>query len=304
MDYFAALSAFVEAAQANNFSRAAEKLSIKASTVSRYIKDLEQDLGIALFNRSTRTLRLTEGGETFLQHAVCVLDALDHAKQATSSLNQHPRGLLKLNVPPAFARQHILPLLGEFMSRHPEVRLELTLDDHHVSLINAGVDLAVRIGVLPDSSLKARKLASERTLVCVSAAYAQQHPAPAVPQEVSAVLINGNLPEEVFFVPAFGHNHAVERVPVAGPLRINDLDAQLLAVEQGLGVACLPDWLVARKLASGALVQWLPQWQVQATHVPASLWLVYPPKRTVSSKVRCFIDFMVERVGSPAYWQP
>ena len=304
MDYFAALSAFVEAAQANNFSRAAEKLSIKASTVSRYIKDLEQDLGIALFNRSTRTLRLTEGGETFLHHALRVLDALDHAKQATSSLNQHPRGLLKLNVPPAFARQHILPLLGEFMSRNPEVRLELTLDDHHVSLINAGVDLAVRIGVLPDSSLKARKLASERTLVCVSAAYAQQHPAPAMPQEVSAVLLNGNLPEEVFFVPAFGHTHAVERVPVAGPLRINDLDAQLLAVEQGLGVACLPDWLVARKLASGALVQWLPQWQVQATHVPASLWLVYPPKRTVSSKVRCFIDFMVERVGSPAYWQP
>ena len=99
MDYFAALSAFVEAAQANNFSRAAEKLSIKASTVSRYIKDLEQDLGIALFNRSTRTLRLTEGGETFLHHALRVLDALDHAKQATSSLNQHPRGLLKLNLP-------------------------------------------------------------------------------------------------------------------------------------------------------------------------------------------------------------
>lgn len=303
MDYFAALSAFVEAAQANNFSRAAEKLSIKASTVSRYIKDLEQDLGIALFNRSTRTLRLTEGAETFLHHALRVLDALDHAKQATSSLNQHPRGLLKLNLPPAFARQHILPVLGEFMSRHPEVRLDLTLDDHHVNLINAGVDLAVRIGVLPDSTLKARKLANERTLVCVSAAYARQHAPPATPQELSGVLLNGNLPDEVFFVPAEGFAHGVQRVAVAGPLRINDLEAQLRAVEQGLGVACLPDWLVAGQLASGALVQWFAQWQVQATHVPASLWLVYPPKRTVSSKVRCFIDFMVERVGSPAYWQ-
>ena len=111
MDYFAALNAFVEAAHANNFSRAAEKLSIKASTVSRYIKDLEHDLGIALFNRSTRTLRWTEGGETFLHHAVRVLDELEQAKHATASLNQHPRGLLKLNLPPAFARHHVLPLL-------------------------------------------------------------------------------------------------------------------------------------------------------------------------------------------------
>ena len=158
MDYFAALNAFVEAAHANNFSRAAEKLSIKASTVSRYIKDLEQDLGIALFNRSTRTLHLTEGGETFLLHARRVLDELDQARQATSSLNQRPRGVLKLTVPPAFARHHIVPLLGAFAARYPEVHLELTLDEHPVNLISTGVDLALRIGTLPDSTLKARKL--------------------------------------------------------------------------------------------------------------------------------------------------
>lgn len=303
MDYFAALNAFVEAAQASNFSRAAEKLSIKASTVSRYIKDLEQDLGIALFNRSTRTLRLTEGGETFLHHALRVLDQLDQAKQATSSLNQHPRGLLKLNVPPAFARHHILPLLGEFAARHPEVRLELTLEDQHVNLISAGVDLALRIGVLPDSTLKARQLASEQTFVCVSPAFAQQQVAPVTPQALGAVLLNGNLPDEVFFMPESGHAGTLQRVTVAGPLRINDLDAQLLAVEQGVGVALLPDWLVAQKIKRQELVRWLPDWHVQTTQVPASLWLVYPPKRTVSSKVRCFIDFMVERVGSPAYWQ-
>lgn len=303
MDYFAALNAFVEAAQASNFSRAAEKLSIKASTVSRYIKDLEQDLGIALFNRSTRTLRLTEGGETFLHHALRVLDQLDQAKQATSSLNQHPRGLLKLNVPPAFARHHILPLLGEFAARHPEVRLELTLEDQHVNLISAGVDLALRIGVLPDSTLKARQLASEQTFVCVSPAFAQQQVAPVTPQALGAVLLNGNLPDEVFFMPESGHAGTLQRVTVAGPLRINDLDAQLLAVEQGLGVALLPDWLVAQKIKRQELVRWLPDWHVQTTQVPASLWLVYPPKCTVSSKVRCFIDFMVEHVGSPAYWQ-
>ncbi len=303
MDYFAALNAFVEAAHANNFSRAAEKLSIKASTVSRYIKDLEQDLGIALFNRSTRTLHLTEGGETFLLHALRVLDELDQARQATSSLNQRPRGVLKLTVPPAFARHHIVPLLGAFAARYPEVHLELTLDEHPVNLIRTGVDLALRIGTLPDSSLKARKLANEHTLVCVSAGYAQQHPAPDTPQALGPVVLNGNLPSDVFFVPRQDIDLAVQRVAVHGPLRINELDAQLLAVEQGLGVALLPDWLVTEKLARGELINWLPDWRVQATQVPAALWLVYPPKRTVSSKVRCFIDFMVEQVGSPAFWQ-
>ncbi|WP_248807067.1 LysR family transcriptional regulator [Pseudomonas sp. MWU13-2100] len=305
MDYFAALTAFVEAAQANNFSRAAEKLSIKASTVSRYIKDLEQDLGIALFNRSTRTLRLTEGGETFLHHALRVLAELDQARAATSALNQQPRGLLKLNLPPAFARHHVLPLLGDFAERFTQIRLELTLEDSHVNLISAGVDLALRVGVLPDSSLKARKLAAEHTLLCVSPRYARQHSPPSSPQELAecSAILNGNLPDEVFFVPRQVPGAQVERVAIKGHLRINDLDAQLLAVRQGLGMALLPDWLVADLLRQGELVHWLPDWQAQATQIAASLWFVYPPKRTVSSKVRSFIDFMLERIGTPPYWQ-
>ncbi|MEZ0548629.1 LysR family transcriptional regulator, partial [Pseudomonas sp. Env-37] len=152
MDYFTALTAFIEAAEGNNFSRAAERLGIKASTVSRYVKDLEQDLGIALFNRSTRTLHLTEGGQTFLIHARRVLDELENAKAATSALNQHPRGVLKLNLPPAFARHHILPALNDFLARYPQISVELVLDNNKVNLIHAGVDLAIRIGELADST--------------------------------------------------------------------------------------------------------------------------------------------------------
>lgn len=298
MDYFAALTAFVEAADGNNFSRAAERLGIKASTVSRYVKDLEQDLGIALFNRSTRTLHLTEGGQTFLHHARRVLAELEQARAATSALNQHPRGLLKVSVPPAFSRHHVLPWLGEFLQRYPDIQVELVLDDARVNLIESGMDLAIRRGTLPDSGLKARKLADEQWVLCVGKAFAARHAPPEGPQcliDYPAILGPGPADEVMFYREQTG-----VAVTLQGPLRINDLDARRLAAEQGLGLALLPLWLAADGLGSGRLQRWLPEWQVPAGE--AALWFVYPPKRIVSSKVRSFIDFMVERVGTPPYW--
>ncbi|WP_439865479.1 LysR family transcriptional regulator [Pseudomonas antarctica] len=301
MDYFAALTAFVEAAEGNNFSRAADRLGIKASTVSRYVKDLEQDLGIALFNRSTRTLHLTEGGQTFLVHARRVLDELEHAKAATSALNQHPRGVLKLNLPPAFARHHILPALNDFLVRYPQISVELVLDNTQVNLIHAGVDLAIRIGALADSTLKARKLSDGEYRVVVSPAFCSLHPPPVTPADlagVPAVLGTGAAGDITFVCGA-----QVSPLVHASCIRINDLDAQLIAARQGLGFALLPDWLVARSIQAGDLVAWLPAWSIRSVEREFAVWFVYPPKRIVSSKVRCFIDFIVERLGETPDWK-
>ncbi|WP_248750460.1 LysR family transcriptional regulator [Pseudomonas sp. MWU15-20650] len=301
MDYFTALTAFVEAANGNNFSRAAERLGIKASTVSRYVKDLEQDLGIALFNRSTRTLHLTEGGQTFLVHARGVLDALEHAKAATSALNQHPRGVLKLNLPPAFARHHILPALNDFLARYPQISVELVLDNTQVNLIHSGVDLAIRIGELADSTLKARKLCDGQYHVVVSPAFAQQYRAPSTPADLAGVpaVLGTSAPGEITFVSGSQVSARVhDRC-----MRINDLDAQLIAARQGLGFALLPDWLVARSIEAGDLLVWLPQWHLHGVERAFAVWFVYPPKRIVSSKVRCFIDFIVERLGEAPAWK-
>lgn len=289
MDYFVALTAFVQAAHSSSFSHAAERLGIKASTVSRYVKDLEQDLGIALFNRSTRMLHLTEGGETFLLHARRVLDELDQAKAATSALNQSPRGLLKLSLPPAFARRHILPALPEFTRRFAQVRLELLLDEAHANLIHSGVDLAIRIGELADSGLQARKIAAQRQVLVVSPGFAERYAEPGSPAGLAAL-------------PAITGTGLLGEPEWLGPaqIRISDLEARLLAVHQGLGFAVLPDWLVADSLGSGQLLHWLAGWPPSGN---AALWFVYPPKRIVSSKVRCFIDFMLERVGDHPYWQ-
>ncbi|WP_455925700.1 LysR substrate-binding domain-containing protein [Pseudomonas putida] len=293
MDYFAALTAFVEAADGNNFSRAAERLNIKASTVSRYIKELEHDLGIALFNRSTRTLHLTEGGQTFLHHARRVLAELEQARAATSALNQQPRGLLKVSVPPAFSRHHVLPWLGDFLQTYPDIRVELVLDEARVNLIDAGMDLAIRIGTLPDSGLKARRIADQQWVLCAAKDFADPPKGPDALGDYPAILGSS---EEV----VFRQGDRQVTVTLQGALRLNDLDAQRLAAEQGLGVALLPLWLAADGLRSGRLQRWLADWEVPGGE--AALWFVYPPKRIVSSKVRSFIDFMLERIGTPPYW--
>lgn len=300
MDYFAALNAFVEAVDGNNFSRAAERLGIKASTVSRYIKDLENELGIALFNRSTRTLHLTEGGRTFLLHARRALEELAQAKAAAAALNQHPRGLLRLNLPPAFARHHILPALGAFRQRFSDIELELTLDDSQVDLIHSGTDLAIRVGQLADSTLKARIIAPETHLLVVSAGFAETHSEPCEPAELEKLPAIVGLGSRASVMYTLGQQ--TRAVLPSNTIRINDLEAQLLAVHHGLGYGVLPDWLVAEDLACGKLIRWLEPWHLKPFAQASSVWFIYPPKRIVSTKVRSFIDFMIERFGVKPYW--
>lgn len=300
MDYFAALTAFVEAANENNFSRAAERLGIKASTVSRYVRDLEQELGIALFNRSTRTLHLTEGGRTFLVHARRSLDELEQAKTSASALNQHPRGVLRLNLAPAFARHHVLAAIKPFLRRFPEINVELVLEDSQVNLINSGTDLAIRIGTLADSTLQARKIADETHRIVVSPAFAREHQAPSIPDCLGQMpaIVGCDTHANITFIS----DDEATRLVRAGTIMINDLDAQMIAAREGVGYAVLPDWLIARSLAAGELIEWLPQWQVQLTDQPTAVWFIYPPKRIVSSKVRSFIDFIIEYLGVEPYW--
>lgn len=300
MDYIAALTAFVEAAELGSFTRAAERLGIKASTISRYVSDLEADLGIALFNRSTRALKLTEGGLTLRVHASKVLGELALARSATSSLNDEPRGLLKLNVPPAFARHHVIPALAEFRSRFPDIDVELDCDEQHVKLIEAGADLAIRIGCLKNSTLKARKIAEEQWVLCAGPSVVSRFAGLMHPEElVGTDFIAAKSVIEPMW--RMGDEQLCKRRNVQ--LKISDLEAQMIAVERGLGVALLPAWLVGRAIKEGRVSRLLEGWECLPGEGAESLWFVYPPKRIVSSKVRSFIDFMVGRIGAPPYWR-
>src|ERR1700751_4778006 len=161
MDYLAAISAFVRSVDLGSFSKAAGESGVKVSTVSRYVSGLEADLGAALLNRSTRNLHLTEAGRMFYERATQILADVEDARRATRSFNSRPQGLLRLNVPGAFGRRHVMPHMKDFLSAHPDIRLDATLTDATVDLIETGADVAVRIGALPDSVLIARRLAPQ-----------------------------------------------------------------------------------------------------------------------------------------------
>jgi DNA-binding transcriptional LysR family regulator len=307
MDYFAAVRAFVCAADLQSFSKTAHELAIKTSTVSRYVSELEKDLGIALFNRSTRGLVLTEGGRLFREHAMLALQALDDARQLTSSLNRTPQGVLRVTMPSAFGRQHIVPHLPAFMARYPNIHLDIVFTDETLNLIESGVDVAIRIGALSDSSLMAKRLAPHRRIVCGSPAYFERSGLPRVPQDLVAhdALRLSLVPDDTwFFTRLVDTQTPQEQVPVQlqGRVRADDSEAVLNLAVAGCGVALLPTWLVFTALREARLVQVLTEWEARTGRAEPAIWAVYPPKKIVSSKVRAFVDFFAEAIGEPPYW--
>jgi len=306
MDYFAALRAFVHAVDLGSFSKAAAEEGIKVSTVSRYVSGLESDLNAALLNRSTRRLHLTEVGTAFYDHAVQIIADVEAARLAAISLNASPQGLLRINVPAAFGRRHVVPHLRDFLAAYPDIRIDATLDDATVDLIASGADLAVRIGALPDSTLVARRLASHRRVPVASPVYVAGQPPIAAPGDLARhqCLSFALQPRDAWYFRQCAEPAAVPvEIALHGRFRANDSEALLDAALAGLGVALLPTWLVGEELRAGRLVSILPDWEGLIAQGPErAIWAVYPPKKVVSPKVRALLGFLDQRFGKPPYW--
>ena len=305
MDYFAALRAFVRSVDLGSFSKVAAEEGAKVSTVSRYVSALEADLGVALFNRSTRRLHLTEAGGTLYRHAVQVLAGLQEARAETASLNQSPRGLLRLNIPGAFGRLHIMPHLQAFLAAYPDIRVDVTLTEATVDLIEVGADLAIRIGALSDSSLIARRLASHRRLLVATPEYLCASPALEHPDDLTlhACIPFALQPTSGWYFRPKGESADPIVVKVDGRVRANDSEAVRSAALAGVGIALLPSWLVGEDIRNNHLALLLPGWEGAIALGPErAIWGVYPPKRVVSPKVKVFLDFMQKRFGNPPYW--
>jgi DNA-binding transcriptional LysR family regulator len=306
MDYLAAMKAFVRAVDLGSFSRAAAEAELKVSTVSRYVSALEADLGAALLNRSTRRLHLTEAGASFYEQAVAILADVENARNATASLNAKPQGLLRINVPGAFGRRHVVPHLKDFQALYPLIRLDVTLTDATVNLIETGADVAIRIGALEDSTLVARRLAEQRRMLVAAPAYLKQHGTPQQPGDLSrhqCLSFTLQLHDMWYFRPADAPDADLDEVKIHGNFRANDSDALLQLARDGLGVALLPSWILAEDVCAARLVPLLTAWEwaIAPGHERA-VWGVYPPKKIVSPKVRAFLTFIAERFGKPAYW--
>ncbi len=306
MDYLAAMRAFVRAVDLGSFSKAAAEENLKVSTVSRYVSALEADLGASLLNRSTRRLHLTEAGAAFHARAATILDEVEEARQATISLNARPQGLLRINIPGAFGRRHVVPHLKDFRDRYPHIRLDVTLTDVTVNLIESGADVAVRIGALADSTLVAKRLAPQRRMLVGSPAYLKRHAPPDQPDDLPQheCLTFALQPTDAWFFRKLDEAAPVLReIPIRGPFRANDSEALLRAARDGVGLALLPTWLLGEDIHAGRLTPLLPAWECLIAPGPErAIWGVYPPKKTVAPKVRAFLAFFAERIGAPPYW--
>jgi DNA-binding transcriptional LysR family regulator len=300
MDELGRLRAFVRAAELGSFSAAARETRVEPSSISRAVAALEADLGAALFNRSTRQLHLTEVGAAIFERARRILTDLDEARALAADLNAVPQGLLRLNLPGAFGRLHVMPYVPVFAAAHPRIRFDVTLTDATVDLIASGADLAIRIGARAETGLIARRLAPHQRILCAAPAHLAAYPVASVEDlHRCPALLFSLQPDRWFVTDRTGRR--VE-IPLQGSLRANDSEALLQAALAGLGVALLPTWLIQSELRSGALIQVLPDHHASYAEGERFIWAVHPPKRVVPPKVHAFIDGLANHLGSPPRW--
>lgn len=297
MEHLGDLAVFARVADLGSFTAAAESLRLSKSAVSKHMARLEQRLGTKLIQRTTRRLVVTESGRAVLVHAARLLAEAEAAEAAAQNLQSAPRGLLRVNMPMSFGLAHVAPLLPEFLAAYPEMRLDIGFNDRRVDLLEEEVDVAIRIGDLPDSSLVARRLAPGRIVVCASPDYLARCGVPKEPDQLKwhHCLIYTYLPDPDTW--RFG-GPAICNVRVQGPIRANNGDALRQAALAGLGIVRSPSFIVGPDIAAGRLVPILEDYAEPDSGIHA----VYPATRHPTPKLRAFIEFLVEKFGPEPPW--
>ncbi|WP_144113262.1 LysR family transcriptional regulator [Paraburkholderia sp. BCC1886] len=301
-----ALRLFVHVAATGSFIDTARHFGVPGSSVSRYIASLEEDIGQRLLFRHTRAVRLTEAGERYYVQVREALELLDAATEMAADKDAAPRGLLRVNAPVALGRRHIAPLIAAFQREHRELSIELMLTDAFVDPIQEGADVTVRIGKLADSSLVARTLGPQRYLVCASPGYLKQAGTPSGPDDLAAhncLIYKGHLGVQRWYFCRPGDPH-YRPFEISGDLRSNNAEVLVAAALEGQGVVLFPSWLYdAQAFRTKKLVRLLPDWLASVEPEPSEIHLVFPESRLRSRKVKMLSDFLIERIGTPPYWE-
>jgi len=299
MDRLNDVACFVSVVDCGSFTQAADQLGLSRAAVSKQVSRLEARLHARLLNRTTRRLSLTEVGQVFYASARRGLQEIAEAEAAVSTLQAAPRGTLRLNVPMSFGILYLAPALPRFLSRYPEINLDVRLDDRKLDLVDEGFDVAIRIGDLPDSSLVARRLCDCPRVVCATPGYLAAHGEPAVPDDLrrhnALTFSYSDAPSQWHFTARDGTPIAV---PVSGSARMNNSLALRELLLAGTGIALTPRFVVGPDLRAGRLRQVLADYGVRMLSVHA----VYPERRNLSPKVRAFVDFVAEMLSEPNDW--
>ncbi len=299
LDTLGALSLFAKAVETGSFSEAGRQSGLAPSSVSRRIVELEGWVGAALFHRTTRKLNLTEVGRSFYERTKGILLDLEEAKVMAAQLEDHPSGLIRLTIPASMER-HLTVAMGEFQTRWPGVQFVLTITDRLVDLVGEGYDLAVRIGRLEDSTLRARKIGEARRFLCASPRYLDRAGVPERPQDLAGhnCLIFRTHPG--YNVWRFKAGGRTVDVRASGNFSANSGTALVSAARDARGLILAPDWLVGPSLAIGEFVEVLPKHPPVPDRTP--IYAVHPYQRFVPPKVKTFVDFLVNRHDKDYDW--
>jgi len=297
METIAGLRIFVRVVEAGNFSEAGRQLGMAPSSISRQINELEDSLGSRLFQRTTRKLSVTEAGELYYERATNIVTEIDEAKLALSQLDGTPTGILRLNVPGSLSRRYIVPIVVAFQEKFPGVEVVLLASDQVMDMIEHRIDLTIRLGVLKDSSLIARKIGSGRRVLCASTAYLDNTDPPKSPADLAlhnCLTFRENPGSNIWKFK--NSNGVLSEVSVTGNLYANDGESLVAAAAMGHGIILVPEWLVNCELREGTLQEILTNYTTTPKETP--MYALYPRQRHLPPKVRAFIDFMVEQFSN------
>lgn len=298
MDLLTSMRLFVAVAEAGHFSAAADRLGISRAVASKYVQHLETHLGARLLQRTTRKLRLTDSGSAYLERCRQILADIDEAEADVAQQTAKPSGMLRVTLPVSFGIRHVAPLIAPYLARYPDVRIDLTLNDRRVDLIEEGFDLAIRVGPALEPGLVARRLGTDRMVICASPEYLARKGTPTHPEH----LAEHNC---ILYSHASGNNEWATNGPdgshsirVGGSVRVNNGDFINRIVVDGAGLMCQPGFLVEQEIRAGRLVRLLPDYAFQ----PIGIYAVYPSRQFLSAKIRTFVDFVAAHFAERQDW--
>jgi DNA-binding transcriptional LysR family regulator len=297
MDRLDALRAFVVSVDRGSLSAAARALGKSPASITRAVASIEDRLGTRIVRRTTRTLKLTEAGERYIVVARRVLTELDEAEKSADAGLTEPQGELSVTAPVAFGSLHVRPIVDTYLASHPGVRVRLLLLDRVVSIIDEGVDVALRIAHLPDSALIAVAAGSVRRMVVASPEYLERHGRPKTPSDLAAhrcIASTAITPSDVWTFGARREGDRAKHARIRPVLSVNLAEAAIRSALSGVGITCALSYQVSEQLSSGALVRLLDKFEPP----PLPVHLAYPAANARTAKVRAFVEVAARRLRS------
>ena len=294
MDVMHSMAVFKRVVEAKSFSAVARETNMSQSTVSKHIASLEERLDTKLLNRSTRSLKLTEAGKEYYQHCIRILNDFQEAEASIGKGKIDPTGTLRISTSAAFGRTYILPFLNEFLSTYPDIKIDLMFGDKYTDLVKEGIDLAIRIGPLEDSSLIAKKIGSSPRIVVASPEYLVKHGRPKKPADLikhSCLFYSLQKSPDLWYFNSTQEGD--ESIRVDGRVKASSPDAVCDATLEGLGISILGEWYVREHIKKGRLIKILPDFKPTAYDIHA----VYPERRFVPQKVKRMIEFIADKIN-------